>query len=186
MLKSIAIAAALALTACATAPAPATGIADTSFVAPDGTRSIQLSGWLAAPPAEVYRTIATAEGWKTWAAPVAFGELALNGVLETSYNTDAKPGDPGNIKQQALELVPDRRVVFRTVQVPAGFPHGELYMKTIATLDLAPEASGTRLTFTHSGFGTGKDWDELHGFFVDGDKQTIEELQKLFEPEQHH
>lgn len=180
MFKSIAIAAVLALADCATAPAPATGIADTSFVARDGTRSIQLSGWLAAPPAEVYRTIATAEGWKHWAAPVVFGELSLNGVLETSYNKDAKPGDPGNIKQQAVALEPDRRVVFRTIQTPAGFPHGELYKQTIATLELSPEGAGTRLRFTHSGFGRGAEWDELHGFFIDGDKQTLEKLQKLF------
>lgn len=180
MLKSLMLAAALTLAACASAPPPATGITDTSFTAPDGTRSIQLSGRIAAPPADVYAAIATAEGWKRWAVPVAFGDIATNGILETSYNTDAKPGDAGNIKQQFTELTPSKRVVFRTIQTPTGFPHGELYMQTIATMELSPEASGTRLRFTHSGFGAGANWNELYGFFVQGDKQTLEELQKLF------
>lgn len=180
MLKSLMLVAALALSGCATTPAPSSGIADTSFTAADGTRSIQLSGWLAAPPAEVYRAIATVEGWKRWAVPVAFGEVAVNGVLETSYNKDAKPGDAGNIKQLFTVLEPDRRVAFRTIQTPDGFPHGELYKQTTALMELSTEAGGTRLRFTHSGFGAGKDFDELYGFFIDGDKQTLEELQKLF------
>lgn len=180
MLKSLVLAAALALASCTTAPAPTTGIADTSFTAPDGTRAIQLSGWMPAHPAEVYAAIATADGWKRWAAPVAFGDIAVNGVLETSYNKDAKPGDAGNIKQQFTELTPNSRVVFHTIQVPAGFPHGELYKQTVATMELTPESNGTRLRFTHSGFGSGAAWDELHGFFVAGDRQTLEELQKLF------
>ena len=180
MLKSVLLAATLALAGCAMAPPPSSGISDTSFAAPDGTRSIQFSGWLAAPPAEVYSAIATADGWKRWAVPVAFGDIAANGILETSYNIDAKPGDASNIKQQFTELVPNRRVVFRTIQTPEGFPHGALYMTTVATMELSPEAGGTRLRFTHAGFGAGKEFDELYGFFIDGDKQTLEELQKLF------
>lgn len=179
MLKRLFLAAILACTACATAP-PVKGIQDTSFTAADGSRSIQLSTWLAAPPSEVFRTISTPEGWKTWAVPTAFGEVKVNGVLETSYNKDAKPGDATNIKQQFIELVPNKRVAFRTIQTPAGFPHPELYKQTTATMDLTPEANGTRLRFTHAGFGTGAAFDELHGFFVQGDRQTLEELEKLF------
>lgn len=180
MLKSLAIAITLLLSACAAAPPPAAGVTDTSFSAPDGTRAIQLSAWIPAPPAEVYGAIATADGWKRWAVPVAFGQVAVNGILETSYNASAKPGDAGNIKQQFTELTPNKRVVFHTTQTPAGFPHSELYKQTVATMELTPEANGTRLRFTHSGFGMGKEWDELYGFFIDGDKQTLEELQKLF------
>lgn len=179
MLKRLITAALLACAACATAP-PVTSIHDTSFTAPDGSRTIQLTTWLPAPPAGVFRTVATPEGWKSWAAPVAFGEVKLNGVLETSYNPNAKPGDAGNIKQLFTELVPDKRISFRTIQTPEGFPHGEFYKQTTATMELTPEANGTRLRFTHAGFGTGKEFDELHGFFVDGDRQTLEALQKVF------
>ena len=179
MLKRLIVAACLACAACATAP-PVTGIRDTSFTEANGSCTIQFTSWLPASPAEVFRTVATPEGWKSWAAPVAFGEVKLNGVLETSYNPNAKPGDAGNIKQQFTELAPDKRVAFRTIQTPEGFPHGEFYKQTTATMELTPEANGTRLRFTHAGFGTGKEFDELHGFFVQGDRQTLEALQKLF------
>lgn len=179
-MKSMIAAACFALTACAITPPPAQGIADSSFTEPDGSRTIQLSVWLPAPPAEVYRTVATAEGWKTWAARNAFGEPRLNAIMETSYNPDAKPGDPANIAQQFLALVPDRLAVFRTVRTPPGFPNAELYMKTVTILELEPEASGTRLLFTHAGFGTEPGFDQLYDFFHDGDKQTLEALQKLF------
>lgn len=178
-MKRLFLAAFLACTACATPPTPTTALQDTSFTAADGSRTIQLSTWFPAPPAEVFQIVATPEGWKTWAAPVAMGEVKLNGVLETSYNPNAKPGDAGNIKQQFTELVPNKRIAFRTIQTPEGFPHGELYKQTTALMELTPEANGTRLKFTHSGFGTGKEFDELHGFFVQGDRQTLEELQKV-------
>ncbi len=179
MLKRLFLAAILACAACTTPPAPTTALQDTSFTAPNGSRTIQLSTWFPAPPAEVFQIVATPEGWRKWAAPVAMGEVKLNGVLETSYNPNAKPGDAGNIKQQFTELVPNKRIAFRTIQTPEGFPHGELYKQTTALMELTPEANGTRLRFTHSGFGTGKEFDELHGFFMQGDKQTLEELQKV-------
>jgi uncharacterized protein YndB with AHSA1/START domain len=181
------LATAICIAACSPAPdAPApvapvsTEITDSSFSGTDGSRSIQLSVSLPAPPVEVYRTIATVEGWKTWAAPAVFGEIKLNGEFETSYSADATAGDPANIRQLVLALVPDSLVVFRTVQTPPGFPHPDLFKQTVTTMQLAPEASGTRLTLTHSGFGTSPEWDELHGFFEQGDRQTLEVLQKVF------
>ncbi|MDP3492218.1 MAG: SRPBCC domain-containing protein [Hyphomonadaceae bacterium] len=179
-MKSLYLAALLACSACATSPAAT--MSDTSFVMADGSRAIQLSGWLPASPAEVYRTITTAEGWKTWAVPVAFGGGGVGSFMETSYDPAAKPGDAGNIMQQFIALIPDRLVVFRTTKTPAGFPNADLYMKTIAIMELAPEASGTRLTFTHEGFGKEPGFDQLYGFFLEGDAQTLEALQKVFAP----
>lgn len=182
MKSVLAAAALLALAACATAqPAPPTAtIVGTSFVEADGARAIQMSAWLPASPADVYRAIATVDGWKSWAAPSAFGEIKLHGELETSYDAAAKASNPANIKQEFLAVVPDRLVVFRTIQTPPGFPHAELFKQTVTSFHLAPEAGGTRLVLTHQGFGAGPGFDQLHGFFVDGDRQTLDALQKLF------
>ena len=182
-MKSVLVAAAFfALPACATAaPAPpAATISDTSCVEADGVRAIQMSAWLPASPADVYRAIATVDGWKSWAAPSAFGAVKLHGELETSYDAAAKAGDPANIKQEFLTVVPDRLVVFRTIQTPPGFPHADLFKQTVTSFHLAPETGGTRLVLTHQGFGSGPGFDQLHGFFADGDRQTLEALQKLF------
>jgi uncharacterized protein YndB with AHSA1/START domain len=179
-MRYVTAAACLALTACAFAPAPTRGIVDSSFTEPDGSRTIQLSVWLPASPSEVYRAVATADGWKTWAATSVFGEPKLNGIMETSYSPDAKAGDPANIVQQFLALVPTRLAVFRTIRTPPGFPNAELYMKTVAIFQLEPEASGTRLLFTHQGFGKEPGFDQLYAFFLKGDAQTLESLQKVF------
>lgn len=179
-MKRLLLAVTLALAACTTTPAPSSAISDTSYTEADGSRAIQFSVWLSAPPADVYRAVTTAEGWKSWAARNVFGEPQLNGLMETSYNPDAKAGDPANIVQQFLALVPNRLAIFRTVRTPPGFPNAELYMKTVTILQLEPEANGTRLLFTHQGFGKEPGFDQLYGFFHDGDKQTLEKLQKVF------
>jgi uncharacterized protein YndB with AHSA1/START domain len=176
----LALATFLTLSACATTAGPAaTTIADSSFVEADGVRAIQMSIWLPTEPADVYREIATVDGWKAWAAPSAFGEIKLHGQLETSYDAAAKAGDPANIKQEFLALVPDRLVVFRTIQTPPGFPHAELFKRTVTSFHVAPDAGGTRLVLTHQGFGAGRGFDELYGFFAQGDRQTLEALQEL-------
>jgi len=178
-MRSVLLAGILVLAACATAPAA--GIKDTSFTNAQGSRTIQFSGWIPAPTGEVFAAVATVEGWKTWAVPSAFGEAKVGPIMETSYDPAAKAGDPANIQQEFLELVPNRRAVFRTVRTPPGFPEAALYYKTIAAFDLAPDSGGTRLTFTHSGFGEGKGFDTLYDFFREGDASTIEELRKRFE-----
>ena len=181
MKRLIALIAMAAASACASTPPPSGAISDTSFVKADGSHTIQLSAWLPAPPSEVYRAISTPEGWKTWAVPVAFGESSVGGLLETSYDPNAKPGDPGNIVQEFLALTPNRLASFRTIKTPAGFPNADLYMKTVSTMQLAPEASGACLTFTHEGFGKDPGFDQLYDFFLKGDAQTIEQLRKRFE-----
>ena len=177
-LRAICLGALLASSACATAPSAV--MRDTSFAMADGSRAIQLSTVLPAPPAEVYRTLSTAEGWKTWAVPIAFGGGGVGSFMETSYNPAAKPGDAGNIMQQFIALIPDRLVVFRTTKTPAGFPNADLYMKTVAIMELAPEGSGTRFTFTYQGFGKEPGFDQLYDFFSKGYAETLETLRKLF------
>jgi uncharacterized protein YndB with AHSA1/START domain len=162
--------------------ADATGIQTTSFTDAQGVRTIQLSVIVPAPQVEVFDAIATTEGWKTWAVPSAFGIIAAGNVIETSYDPAANPGDPGNITQEFLVVLPPRLVVMRTVKAPEGFPHAQLYYKTTTLMELAmTESSQTRLTLTHTGFGPGEGYDELHAFFEKGDAETLEQLRKRFE-----
>jgi uncharacterized protein YndB with AHSA1/START domain len=144
-------------------------------------RTIQFSTRLNASPAEVYEAVGTVEGWKTWAVPSAFGEAKVGGKMETSYDRAAKAGDPKSIQQEFLALVPERLVVFHTIRTPPGFPHADLFVKTTTAIKLEPEGSGTRLTFTHAGFGPGEGYDQLYGFFAEGDKSTLEQLKQRFE-----
>jgi len=168
--------------ACSSAPTPSSSsIQDTSSIDAQGMRTIQYSMHLNAPPAEVYQAVSTVEGWKTWAVPSAFGEAKVGGIMETTYDRTAKAGDPKSIQQEFLALVPERLVVFRTIRTPPGFPHADLFVKTTTAIKLDPEGSGTRMVFTHAGFGPGEGYDQLYGFFSEGNKSTLEQLKKRFE-----
>ena len=182
MMRRLSVALFLMCAACSSAPSPSsTSIENTSSTDAQGTRTIQFSTHLNASPADVYQAVATVEGWKTWAVPSAFGEAKVGGVMETTYDRAAKAGDPKSIQQEFLALVPERLVVFHTIRTPPGFPHADLFVKTTTAIKLAPEGSGTRMVFTHAGFGPGEGYDQLHGFFAEGDKSTLEQLKQRFE-----
>ena len=51
-----------------------------------------------APVEKVWKAISTADGWESWAVPVAWEQSP--DVLETSYDKSAKPGDKTTIRQQ--------------------------------------------------------------------------------------
>ena len=55
-----------------------------------------------ATPREVWTALTAAEGWKTWAVPVAYADFRLGGIIETSYQPGAAQGDHANIKNKIL------------------------------------------------------------------------------------
>ena len=139
----------------------------------DGSRTLTVEALVPAPPEAVWQSVSTAEGWKSWAVPVAW----LNGdLLETAYDPAATPGSPDTIQQRFVERVPGKSLVFRTVKVPAGFPHGEVFMGVTHFLLLLPEAGGTRVRLTDKGYPAAPAGDELLGFFRTGNQQTIDHL----------
>src|SRR5688572_20168130 len=70
----------------------------------DGSRTLVHEVVVDAPREAVWAAISTAEGWKTWAVPVAWP--AEGGGIETSYTPAAAPGDPSTIRQEVLLRVP--------------------------------------------------------------------------------
>ena len=147
--------------------------------ATDGTVSLSHSVVVAAPAAEVSTAISTAEGWKSWAVPVAWFD-ARSGVMETSYNPVAKPGDANNIEQQFLDRVPGRRLAFRTVKAPAGFPHFDALRQVTQTFELFPEGGGTRVVLTGSGYGADAAGQATLAFFKTGNRMSLEMLRDRF------
>jgi uncharacterized protein YndB with AHSA1/START domain len=157
--------------------APAAAQAQTVTIEADGSRTLMVEAFVRAPPAAVWSEITTAEGWMRWAVPTAW----LSGdVLETAYAPNAKPGAPINIRQRFVAMQPNRRLVFRTIQVPEGFPHGEAFMGVTSTLELIPEGKGTRVRLTGANYPAGQAGDELLGFFKTGNQQTIDHLAARF------
>jgi uncharacterized protein YndB with AHSA1/START domain len=182
--------ASLVLTGAAAAAEPAKapswrdfeGVENTSFVEADGKRVLQLSIVVKASPEEVYKAFTTAEGFKTWATPVAWVDLRIGGVIETSYNPDARQGDPENIKNRIEAYIPGRLLVLRNVQAPSGLKGRELFNQTVSISQFEDLGDGrTRVTITGVGYGTGGDFDVLYGHFEWGNAYSLAALKRRFD-----
>lgn len=148
--------------------------------APDGTRSLGHALIVPAPVEQVYAAFATAEGWRSWAVPHAWDVPGEDGLIETSYAPNATLGDPANIRQRFLAKVPNRLLVFRTVQFPPGFPDAAAYARTTGVAEFEPVSGGTRVRLTGSGYPPGAEGDRLMGFFREGNRASLEQLRARF------
>ena len=146
---------------------------------PDGTFMLVHETVVDAPIAEVWSAISTAEGWRSWAVPVAWEQEA--GVLETSYNPTASPGDPSTIRHQVVASVPGRMIALRTIKAPEGFPHFDTFARTTALFELEPEGEGrTRVRTVSAGYPDDEAGRQLIGFFREGNRTTLEQLRRRF------
>ena len=150
-------------------------------VEPDGTHTLVHEVIVDAPAREVWAAISTAEGWKTWAVPVAWVPPGQSDILETSYNPAAKPGDPETIQQRFLARIPGRLLAFRTVKAPAKFPHWEAYQLVSSVFEL--EQSGpkrTKVRLTGVGYPDSPAGKQLISFFERGNSASLEWLRARF------
>jgi uncharacterized protein YndB with AHSA1/START domain len=186
----IAAVAALALSAgVATAAEPAfpdwrqyRDVANSSFVEADGDKVLQLSIVVKATPAQVWRAFTTGEGYREWVAPVANIDLAVDGMIEASYDANAKIGDPDNIKNRIVAYVPERMLSIRNVQAPKALPHRDLFPAISTTMEFEDLGQGrTRVTITAVGYGENPGFDVLYRHFEWGNAYTLNELKKRFD-----
>lgn len=159
--------------------ATAAASAATREKAPDGTHLLVNEAVVDAAPAEVWAAISTAEGWKSWAVPVAWAQPG--DVIETSYAPTAKPGGVSTIRQQVLLRVPQRLMVFRTVKAPAGFPDFDTYSKVVSAFELEPAGDGrTRVRLTGAGYADSEAGRRLLAFFEKGNQASLDALKASF------
>ena len=170
------IAAALAAAAPPDAPAP---IAAKSVQEADGSRTLVHEVVVDAPREQVWAAISTAEGWKTWAVPVAWP--TEGGGIETSYTPTASPGDSSTIRQEVLLRVPQRLMVFRTVKAPQGFPNFATYARVTSAFELEPAGAGrTRVRLTGAGYADDEAGRALLAFYERGNAASLEWLRGRF------
>lgn len=133
-----------------------------------------------ATPAEVWTAISTAEGWMTWAVPVAWVAKDDPDLIETAYDPASHPGAADTIQQRFTERVPGRSLAFRTVKAPAGFPHWETYRNVTSLFEIEPAGKQTRVRLTSRGYPDTADGRALLGFFEGGNRMTLENLRARF------
>lgn len=131
---------------------------------------------------EIWALISTAEGWRSWAAPVAPVDLRTGGVIETSYSETARIGDAGNIRNRVVAFTPERLLVIQIASAPPGFPHADIARELTTAIELEPvDASHTRVRITMMGYRDAPGFDALYAFFDRGNAFTLSKLAERVE-----
>jgi len=146
----------------------------------DGTVSLSHEVVVAAPPEQVWAAIATVDGWKSWAVPVAWIPAERPNVIETSYNPAAAPGDAMNIENEFVARVQGQKLVFHTIKAPAGFPHFDALRRVTQTFELTPDGTATRVRLTGTGYGDDAPGKAVLAFFRGGNRVSLEMLRDRF------
>ena len=147
----------------------------------DGTRTLVHEVTVPAPLEEVWTAVATVEGWRTWAVPLAREVPGSPDRFETGYDAAAEPGAASTIEQQWIERIEPYRVVFRTTRTPEGFPHADAYVRVTSSFLLTPVgAAETRVRLTGSGYPAGPAGDALIAFFREGNRVSLRQLHRRF------
>ena len=148
-----------------TAAAPADPVRDTSFKEANGERVLQLSVDVKAAPQCVWNSFADEEGIKAHGVKLAHVDLRNGGSIEEGFSETAKLGGNETIRHHIIAYLPGRLMVLRNEATPPGPPHAELYRNIVQVITVEPLGAGTRFTISHTGYGTGADYDELYAFF---------------------
>jgi uncharacterized protein YndB with AHSA1/START domain len=157
-------------------------VRDDSYTEPNGSRVLKLSITIDAPVSKIWRLLISAEGWQSWAVPVAWVDFGVGGLVETSYTATAVRGQPGNIKNAIVAYVPEQLLVLRNVQAPTNFEHAEDFGKTVTVIDLRPLSKNrSRVELDGVGFLSTPAFDTLLKNFRYGDSWTLEHLKRAAE-----
>ena len=171
-------------TACASSAGAADfpNVRDDSYTEPNGSRVLKLSITIDAPVSKIWKLLISAEGWQSWAVPVAWVDFGVGGVVETSYTATAVRGQPGNIKNAIVAYVPEQLLVLRNVQAPTNFEHAEDFGKTVTVIDLRSLSKNrSKVELDGVGFLTTPAFDTLLKNFRYGDSWTLEHLKRAAE-----
>ena len=160
----------------------AADVRNASFVEPNGDRVLQLTIDIAAPPARVWKGFVDEETLRHWNAPVAHVDLRTGGEIEESYDPKARLGGGQTIHHRIVTYLPERLLVLQNISAPPGLPGAGAYPKIVQVIQLEPLADGgTRVTLSGAGYGTGADFDQLYGFFAQGNAGYLKSLKTLSE-----
>jgi uncharacterized protein YndB with AHSA1/START domain len=165
--------------AAAAAPDP---VKDLSYKDAAGHRVMKLAAVVPASLDDVWAAFTTDAGYERWAVPVARITLGNDGMMETSYDLDAKIGVSDNIRNKIVAYEPKKMLTIQNVHVPRGAPFDPVLTASIRTImDFQPvDARHTRVIMTQVGYGDGAGYESMYGHFRSGNAYEMRQLIKSF------
>jgi hypothetical protein len=157
-------------------------VRDDSYTEPNGSRVLKLIIQINSPASKIWSLFTTAEGWQSWAVPVAWVDFGVGGVIETSYAATAVRGQPGNIKNAIVAYVPGQMLVLRNVQAPPNFENAEEFARTATIISLRSISKDKSLVQIDGvGYLPTPAFDQLLQKFRIGDSWTLQQLKRAAE-----
>src|SRR5688572_30045328 len=130
-------------------------------------RTVEKELFIAAAPERVYRAFTVKDDLERWFVTSADIETRAGGAFNLHWNNDSVNGE-------YVQLDAPRRITFTWDERPK-------YGITTCTIELIPEADGTLLRLTHTGFGDGDNWDELYNGVNSGRTEELGNLKTWLE-----
>lgn len=155
-------------------------VADGSFTEANGNHVLKLSLVIPAERKAVWARFTTTEGYKAWATPMAKVDFGLNGLIEASYDSKAKLGDPDNIRNRIIAYVPERMLVQKNENAPASLPGRDEFGEIVTVIELEDAPGGTKVTISGVGYKPGEPYDTLLKHFTWGNAYSLMVLKTSF------
>lgn len=138
-------------------------------------------GVVDAPPAEVWRAWTTAEGLRSWLAPLADIDLRLDGLMRANYNPQGTLGDEGTIENRVLAFEPERMLAIKVDRPPKSFPFQNAVRTMWTVIYFVGEGGNRTLVRAVSlGFTDDPESAGMRDFFQKGNDATLAALRNRF------
>lgn len=161
------LALALALAACAApdrSPEAPAGLTVTLPDVPPTQRAVRVERTVSAPIERVWSLWTTSAGVESFWAPEAIVEARPGGPYRIHFLPDGEPGARGNDWGVVLGLDAPRHLVTTWYQPPY-MPEVRNETTRLDVLLEPVDAERTRVRIVHSGWRTGRVWDEAYDYF---------------------
>lgn len=122
------------------------------------------------PLDSVWSYFSTAEGIKSWMAPICQLDFRVGGQMKNHMNYKKKIGDPGTLTLDILNYIPNEMVTYK-VHMDNYF--GERVKKEAKNIQevvrfASVDKNRTKIISTMMGWGSGSEWDKAYAFFEKG------------------
>lgn len=148
-------------------------------------RTLEHDAVIHAPIENVWHAFTTSHGLKALGVAQAEVDLRVGGHMKTHYDPEGVLGDPHTIVNEILAFEPLRMLAIRNIKAPEGFLNAEQFQSTWSVTYFEPVddlRDRTRVRIVGLGWGDGPEWDKVYRFFEVGNAQTLQSLQKHFDP----
>lgn len=141
-------------------------------------RVLQFETTVAASIDDVWEAWTTEAGLTAFLAHTVSAELRVGGPFEALFDTEQPPGLQGSEGCRVLSYLPKTMLSFDW-NAPPAYPDVR-EERTWVVVQFEEAADGVRVTLSHLGWGDGRDWDAVFGYFEQAWSLVLARLQRRF------